>query len=235
MKKGKKILIILTLSSTMLVSSACEHIKNFSDTVNNIYNEFMQLDNIMLKTNNGELVKADTSSDIAVVVKTLATEEEKQEIINAINEINKMSPNIDYVFVEDASFGYQNYIEIYTGQQLPYDNAYGMFYNAINHETASFKYPLRIDIDQDAQILTSDQKPLFAQTIKHELMHTLGFKDLESEIYYGKSIMSYHGVTYRYTSFDKQNIATVYGTEEKEDQPTTTKKLPYKKQEEYEM
>ena len=62
--------------------------------------------------------------------------------------------------------------------------------------------------------------------IKHEMMHSLGFKDLYDSKYFNKTIMFYAFSSFTnigdYTDFDKKNIKQVY------DYTTSTVKEQYK-------
>lgn len=213
-KSGKKILVVLSLSS-VLALSACGELKSIGNGLINLYNEQFELDKL-LKTNQAgtKFITANTEAPIGVIIKTDATAEDKQEIIDAINEINKISPNIDYVY-EESHTTLENYIEIYTDQDIKKENTVGMFQGFIDHQAGTYEYPVRIYLEKDIEDkIGPNGKSYFSHVIKHELMHSLGFKDLTSDIYSGYSVMSYKGTTYGFTDNDIKNIQTVYGKEE---------------------
>ena len=213
----KRLLVVLTLTSTLAITSCnYDDLKTFGKRLVKLYNDQFEIEKLRTTNQSGtKFIVADTSAPIGVVIKTNAKEKDKKVIIAAIDEINKISPNIDYVYQESETT-LENYIEIYTDFDIEKEEYVGLFKSDINHQAGIFKYPLKIYLEKDIKDhIGPNGKSYYSHVVKHELMHSLGFKDLTSDIYSGYSVMSYQGTTYGFTDNDIKNIQTVYGKEEK--------------------
>lgn len=239
--KNKGTLIIMILTATLPITMFTPTlIKWLYD--NNNQKRFKGIEHLMMKTSDNLCISADTDNPIGIILKN-ATESEKQDVINAIEQINNFSPNIEYVLCESDNLTLENCIYIYTDQDIQSDiseSIGGLTTFKYNDSMATIQYPITIYIDEDVKNIYDTENNIsgFSYVLKHELMHTLGFTDLYSEEYFNKSIMYYKfdistEIT-GFTDFDIKNIQQVYGGySESENESLSAVQYPYIKRNDY--
>lgn len=174
------------------------------------------LEDLLYKTDKGIPVIADLDDPIGIVVQR-ATEEQKQEIVNAVNEMNEICPNLEYTIIDKNDLKIKNKIYVYPNTDIEDEHnglhTLGLARFKYNNYYGKLEYPMTVYIDPDvAGIKDEHGVTLFSYVLKHELMHTLGFKDLYDSEYFNKTIMYYniHGDINNFTDFDVTNIRKLY-------------------------
>ncbi len=161
------------------------------------------------------------------------TDEERNDAINAIQDLDEISENINYnILQNDHSSVSQNITiskvsedELKDMSSSPAPLGYTSFSYGVKDATIMF--PVNIYINESVEnIYDTNGVSLLSYVLKHEMMHSLGFKDMYTDDYLNKTIMYYQvspAVDINdYTDFDKKNIKQVY------DYSTTTLNEQYK-------
>ena len=211
-KWGKAVAVVLLLTCVLNFSSGCANImEGISNSLNSSYAE---VEDYMLKTDYGAVLTLPVNENpISVVIDNLS-EKDKAEVIRAVNELDEISTNLDYKILETDDVQIYNKIYITNGKTP--EGSLGQATFDYNNFTGKINYPINIVIDAEGcQSLISNvtgENAVCAVT-KHELAHTLGFKDLYEDKYRNESIM-YHTVYLEdYTEGDEYRIRKVYGGE----------------------
>ncbi len=152
------------------------------------------------------------------------TEEEKKDAINAINDLDEISENINYTIIDnDYSKVTQNITiskiskdQLELMSQNPLTLGYASF--QFNIKEAKIEFPVNIYINESVEnIYDTNGVSLLSYVLKHEMMHSLGFKDMYTDDYLNKTVMYYQVSSdveiNDYTDFDKKNIKQVYDYE----------------------
>lgn len=151
------------------------------------------------------------------------TYEETLEVKKSINEIDELSNNLNYIF-EDNVDKSNRIIYINNNVELP-QNIGGNTNYKTDDLKAEILYPIEINLRGGLinYVYSEDFSiTLLSAVVTHEMMHTLGFSDLRTDDWLGKSIMYYnasissdYGVA-QMTDIDKKDIISVYGSDENE-------------------
>ncbi len=161
------------------------------------------------------------------------TDEERKDAINAINDLDEISENINYTIIDNA---YSKVTQNITISKISKDQLELMSQNPLTLGYTSFQFsikeakiafPVNIYINESVEnIYDTNGVSLLSYVLKHEMMHSLGFKDMYTDDYLNKTVMYYQvspAVDINdYTDFDKKNIKQVY------DYSTTTLNEQYK-------
>ena len=161
------------------------------------------------------------------------TSDEREDAIKSIASLDSISQNIDYKIIDNDDTKVTQHIEIskispIDMQELSgFDNIMGCTMYDFDTKNATIKYPVDIYINENVEGQeVVEGTSLMSFVIKHEMMHSLGFKDLYDSKYFNKTIMFYAFSSFTnigdYTDFDKKNIKQVY------DYTTSTVKEQYK-------
>ena len=132
----------------------------------------------MLHTNTGKMLKLPVDkSPIEVVIKDMP-EEDRQDIVEAINGLDNISTNINYKILDSDDYKIGAQIIIDNGKKSSTE----LGVTSLNYDnyTGIINYPVHINIDLDACHNVYNEKGENAVTAvtKHELAHSLGFADL---------------------------------------------------------
>ena len=182
-------------------------------------NEFERYSDVLpfLSTNKkGFPLRADVSKDITV--KLNLTEQEIEHAINAINDLDDISKNVNYTILDNKDKSIYADIQLYSIEDMADStHALGRTHYTYNNKTGYINYPITITLDKKCLNYTSENGVnLLNYVVKHEMMHTLGFTDLYDTKYYNKSIM-WHNVWVNiddFTGLDKYNIQKMYDNDE---------------------
>ena len=148
-------------------------------------------------------------------------DKEIQVIKSAIKEIDVLSDNINYVFSDEKDLHTDQVINIYNNMEIDDPNIVGLTDTPkVNFITGEIGYPININLKAGLINYCYDRdknKTLLSHVVTHEMLHTLGFNDLRSDNWLGKTVMYYemdassnYGVI-GLTELDKQDIITRYG------------------------
>ena len=222
MKKIRKIRVVLfTVTATVSLGFAGY---TYLSSCNN-QKKIEGLEHLMMRNARGLCVHA-SSNPIGVIIQKSASEKEKKEILNAIQQINEISAGIEYKLVESKNLKIKNYLEIYTDYDITDQyKTLGKTHISYSEIDATIKYPIKIYIDDSIEnVVNTKGESLFSLVLKHELMHTLGFRDVYDENLKNKTIMFHNidndTIVTDFTDFDIQNIQQIYGKSVEVEYPT---------------
>ena len=219
---GTSIVIGMT-TMVVLAGTACHAINGYVEAQEENYDQlrFDGVEHLMLTNSKGRPLCLPLSDNpIAIVLKNF-TEEERLDAINAIQRLDNISENLEYVVLENDDYSIKQKIIIHNKADLDsrdHSDAFGLAEFTFNENKAEINYPINIYIDESCQgIYDTNGVSLLSYVIKHEMMHTLGFADLYTDEYYNKSVMYYsikNGMELNdYSKFDEQNIKKLYDNE----------------------
>lgn len=180
----------------------------------------------MLKTPTGAVLNLPLNENPIAVVLQNFSDEKKQIAIDAINELDNISKNIDYVILDtdDARITQkiiiQNNVDL---EELCGPTVLGVTHMLINTKSGEINYPVSIILDDNIQeIYDENGNSLLEHVLKHEMLHTLGFADLYDQKFQGKTIMFYaidlNASFDGYTQTDIKNIIEMYDKQAEEQQ-----------------
>lgn len=168
----------------------------------------------LMETQDGVPIKAKVKNPILISINL--TGEERKQVIKAIQDLDKISNTLNYKILDNERNSIYADINISVDTNLL--NSKGAFENTsieYNTRTGYLKYPMNITIDDTvANYYSSNGVSLVEYVIKHEMMHTLGFKDIYDKQYFDKTIM-WHSIDNEmnldnFSSLDVKNIKTMY-------------------------
>lgn len=149
---------------------------------------------LMLKTKSGRvLTLKDYKKPITVKIGDFS-DKEKEQIIESITRIDNISSNINYKILNSSDKSVSANISILKENKLKSETALAITHYRYNNN-AKIVYPLTISIKQsfaekfNEDISDDSERQLLSHVVKHELMHTLGFKDLYEPKEFYESIM----------------------------------------------
>lgn len=161
----------------------------------------------------GRPLRLDISDPIAIVMQDVE-EQEKKHIVDAVNALQEICPNLDYRIYENQSTPL-NTINI--SVQAMDEHKGGTTSYTYKVSEAQILYPIDIVLNEKYSDLYFDEKltdSVLTGIAKHELLHTLGLKDLYEDEEYDKSIMYYCiKPDLVYTARDEEIIKYVYRDE----------------------
>lgn len=168
----------------------------------------------LLETENGVPIKAKVKDPI--VVKVDMTGEERKQAIKAINDLDSISNTLNYKILDTDNNSIYADINISVDKNLQEaKEAFGNTNFTYKKDTGYLIYPLNITIDDSiVNYYSSNGVSLVDYVVKHEMMHTLGFKDIYDEQYFNKTVM-WHSVDDgmeldNFSELDKKNIKSMY-------------------------
>ena len=203
---------------------------------------FIGLEDYMLKTKKGVPITADISKPIKIRAIN-ASEQDKRDIEQALNEITEICPDIRYTLLSNDNYIVEQDITIHSDVMLDAEN-YGTCSLTYNQNTAKLQYPITIEMSANLDNIYSstDDSTLYSYVLKHELMHTLGFCDLYEDKYFNETIMYYQALSNSdittFTDKDENNIRQLYSNSKvaKVYRPTKIQfNMPLKKEEQPEL
>lgn len=156
---------------------------------------------------------------IAIVFDNLS-EKEKALAIEAINDIDEISENVNYVILDTDDYKISQKIIVTSDDSLSDRNLGGVASYTYNNITGKISYPITVSLDPDyANFVSSNNgENMYTSIVKHEMMHTLGFKDIYSKDSKYDTIM-YYDISHDeraldFTERDKMCIKQVYDNEQ---------------------
>ncbi len=168
----------------------------------------------LMETENGVPLKAKVKDQIVVNVNM--TGEERKQAIKAINDLDSISNTLNYKILDTDNSSIYADINISVDKNLQEaKEAFGNTNFTYKKDTGYLIYPLNITIDDSiVNYYSSNGVSLVDYVVKHEMMHTLGFKDMYDEQYLNKTIM-WHSVDNGlelddFSELDKNNIKSMY-------------------------
>lgn len=152
-------------------------------------------------------------------------DKEKLIVKDSIRKIDELSDNINYVFSDEQYIQTKQVIDIYNNVEFSDESTAGMVKIINTLFTENMNFPLEIKLRKNLinQVYQQDHNvTLLSYVVTHEMLHTLGFNDLKTDEWLGKSIMYYnadiasdYGVA-SLTEKDKEDIIEIYGGTEKD-------------------
>ena len=209
---GKLLVTVLISCNLILAGNLVSMRWNQFQDINSAAFQEENLDDYLMKTDMGAFMKLPVDENPIAVVLGNLNEDEKKSVVGAINTLDNISTNIDYTILEKDDLTIKNKIYITNGD-VP-DGALGMTTVDSKRFTGEIQYPIHINIDMDAcHRMFSDitGEDAVGAVTKHELAHTLGFKDLYESKYMKESIMYYSVYQESYTESDERRIRAYYG------------------------
>lgn len=172
---------------------------------------------LMLKSNGRVVTLEKYDEPITVSLAQNFSENEKKQIVNAIESLDAISPSLNYTILENDKYSIMADINIDKGKDAIAEHALAQTYMRYNSK-AKITYPISITLDEEFSNCFGNytllEDNLLCRVMKHEMMHTLGFADLYDEKHFDKSIMWYSignaGVVKDYTERDKYCINKIY-------------------------
>ena len=167
---------------------------------------------------NGKVITLDKFKEpITVTLANSFSEKEKEQIVDAINALDEISPNLNYTIIDSPNISIMADININKEDKLETPLALATTTLEYNNK-AKITYPIYIDIDQSFSNYFANidikENDILSLVVKHEMMHTLGFADLYGKEHFDKSIMWYStenfDVVKDYTERDKECINKIY-------------------------
>lgn len=173
---------------------------------------------LMLKDSFGKTLTLENFKEpITVRIAENFSDNEKKQLVSAIDALDEISPNLNYKLLDDENYTITANINVVKSENLVNEAALAATH-LDNNLMAKIVYPITIDIkksfsDYYAKIDQSSDD-LLCHVMKHEMMHTLGFADLYDQKHFDKSIMWYSTenthVVKDYTERDKACINKLY-------------------------
>ena len=171
-----------------------------------------------MKSERGDILRLPIDKNPIPVILGDMDEKTKDYIVEGINCLDNISENINYTIFDADDFNVKNNIDHISIEMVDSLNDYGLSSAAgvtnfnYNQRTAEILYPIDIKIENyyaegfwDAEYTQS----VLTTIVKHELMHTLGFKDLYRADDKNRSIM-YYGLEYNsQKTFTKEDIEKI--------------------------
>ncbi len=166
---------------------------------------------------NGNVVRLPIGNEPIAVVLNDMNVKQKEQVVQAVNALDEISKNINYTLY-DGMDDYDNdnglnYISISLVDDIEeQEGAGGVAKLRYNKFTAEIIYPIEIEIESqwsDAYWDKEETKSLLTTITKHELMHTLGFKDLYDENDKQRSIMYYATQSDTQQSYTQEDIEKI--------------------------
>lgn len=179
---------------------------------------FGDMYDLMLKNSNGRVVTLEKFKEpITVRLAQNFSEKEKAQLVDAIQTLDDISPNLNYTLLKDDDYTVSTNIYVQKGGDCLGEMALAtteMKYNS----RAKIVYPISINFEKEFSDYFANvdisESDLLSHVMKHELMHTLGFADLYTPEHFDKSIMWYtidNAVAVDdYTERDKKCINKIY-------------------------
>ena len=117
-----------------------------------------------------------SNGTVKLNIDPMFTDEQKAQLVKGINELDNLIDGFDYTitFDEKADKKAIN-IRSFVENEKSKNEGIAVTTASINQWTAKIKYPITIRFDTD---LIEEKKMNYDYIIKHELLHTLGLKDV---------------------------------------------------------
>lgn len=213
---GKAIITILISCNLAIIGPAVgARIGNYIDTAATTAFQEENLDDYLMQTPLGSYMKLPIDENPIAIVLGDMTNDEKKSVYQAIETLDNISTNIDYTILEKDDVSITNKIYITANDDIPADALATTTIDSKNF-SGKIQYPIHIEVDMDrCHTMHSDitGEDAVSAVVKHEMAHTLGFKDLYEPKYMKESIMYYSIYQESYTESDERRIRAYYGGE----------------------
>ncbi|MBO5884831.1 MAG: hypothetical protein J6Q51_03445 [Clostridia bacterium] len=221
-KSLRRQLLTLTISTTAIIAGtffpvvASEiHTKAQTNDV-----RFNGISEYMLTTESGVPLTLPLSKNPIAIVFDNLSETEKDLAIQAIQELDEISENINYTILDADDYKITQKIILQSDDSLSDNKVGGTANFSYNNFTGKINYPITVSLDPDytRYVSTVNGENMYTSIVKHEMMHTLGFKDIYDKDSKYDSIM-YYDISHDeraldYTERDKKCIRQVYDNEQ---------------------
>lgn len=173
---------------------------------------FEDVKGLMLETKSGVPLRLNlTDEPIKVAVESF-NEQDKKQVVSAIERLDDISKNLNYTILDSDNGHIDADIKIRYGS-VDDETTLGNTHLTFNEKTAVINYPIDIQIDPSVQNWrdTETNESALSFVVKHEMMHTLGFRDIYDKNFMDKTIM-FHTIANvsDYTTMDETNIKKLY-------------------------
>ena len=203
-KNTKRLLLNLSLTvgaSSLVIGlpiAITANIDKIEDMVHPVDNTpYLKYEDDFLKSNRGDILRLPIDENPIPVVLGEMDEQTKEYIVDGINALDEISENINYTIYDYNDFDKPSdlkYISFNMIDEIYSENSdpAGVTYISWDENTAEIKYPIGIELENywaegywDEEYTQS----VLTTIVKHELMHTLGFRDLYKDEDRSRSIM----------------------------------------------
>ena len=179
---GTRLVTILLSCSLLFAASplACKIAERMENCVA-ISQSDVNLEDYLMETKLGAYMKLPVDENPIAIVLGSMEEEDRKSVIGAINDLDNISTNIDYKILENDDVSITNKIYITDAETNSSSHALGVTELSYNAVSGTIEYPVYIKVDTEAcERFISDVtgEDAVSAVIKHELGHSLGFKDL---------------------------------------------------------
>lgn len=216
-----KILITVSVAWTGSIAACEATSKIMTDQYKTYHRQnFKEFEDIMLQNKDGLcLILPKQKNPITVALENFSNEE-KQLIKDAIMDLDYLLPNIDYKVLDNPETN--QYVQLRIENANDFDcmaiAETKVKYNRIGQIVFPMSMKINIDdVNYWDRCGTYEFDTLLTHIVKHEMLHTLGFKDIYDHEAMGKTIMYYSmgdpSANYdKYTITDIDNINKIYNS-----------------------
>lgn len=202
------------------------YINNFTNQkVDN--SKFEKYADDFMKSDNGDILRLPIDKNQIPVILRDMDEQTKTYVVDGINALDNISENINYTIYDASKFDTKSNVEYISIEMVDgltdygkSSDAAGCTFFSYDKHSAEILYPIDIKIENyyaDGFWDSEYTQSVLTTIVKHELMHTLGFKDLYEEEDRNRSIMYYAlgvGTPQTFTQEDIEKIQYCYDGKE---------------------
>lgn len=180
-----------------------------------------------MKSDNGDILRLPIDKNPIPVILRDMDEQTKTYVVDGINALDNISENINYTIYDASKFDIKSNVEYISIEMVDgltdygkSSDAAGCTFFSYDKHSAEILYPIDIKIENyyaDGFWDSEYTQSVLTTIVKHELMHTLGFKDLYEEEDRNRSIMYYAlgvGTPQTFTQEDVEKIQYCYDGKE---------------------
>ncbi len=205
----------LVIGLPIAITANADKIKDMIHPVDNT--PYLKYEDDFLKSDRGDILRLPIDENPIPVVLGEMDEQTKEYIVDGINALDEISENINYTIYDYSDFDKPSdlkYIsfnmidEIYSENNDPA----GRTYIRWNENTAEIQYPICIELENYYAEGYWDEEytqSVLTTIVEHELMHTLGFKDLYKDEDRSRSIMYYQLGPLTQRTFTEEDIEKI--------------------------
>lgn len=221
----RKIQMILTLSVVCPVGFCLGYLgaKGIDNFISNFNvpaekQKYGDLYELMLKNSTGKVITLkDFKEPITIQFAENFSDNEKKQLVEAINALDDISPNLNYQLLDDGNYSITADISVYKSNELKRPTSVAETYLSFNGK-GKIVFPISINIKKSFsdyyENVDYSESDYLSYVMKHEMMHTLGFADLYDRKHFDQTIMWYSSentnVVKDFTPRDKASIKKIY-------------------------
>lgn len=205
----------LTIGLPIAITANADKIKDMIHPVDNT--TYLKYEDDFLKSDRGDILRLPIDKNPIPVVLGEMDEQTKEYIVDGINALDEISENINYTIYDYNDFDKPSdlkYISFNMIDEIYSENSdpAGRTYIRWNENTAEIQYPIRIELENyyaDGYWDKEYTQSVLTTIVKHELMHTLGFRDLYKDEDISRSIMFYQIGPLTQRTFTEEDIEKI--------------------------